>query len=178
MTDIARRAEPAVPWPPLIYVAAIAISIGLHAISIPCPGSARRCRTSCSRSAGWRCSPSWRSSFSAIRTMSRAKTTIKPNAQPDHLVTTGPFSFSRNPIYLANTLLMIGVGLISGIAWFLPLALIAAFVTQKLAIEREEKHWLTEIRQEIPRLHEARAALDLALSDSQSLTSTLNLESR
>ena len=34
---------------------------------------------------------------------------------------------------------MIGVGLISGITWFLPLAVIAAFLTQKVAIEREEK---------------------------------------
>jgi protein-S-isoprenylcysteine O-methyltransferase Ste14 len=35
---------------------------------------------------------------------------------------------------------MIGVGLITGIAWFLPLAIVAAFLTQKLAIEREERH--------------------------------------
>ena len=42
-------------------------------------------------------------------------------------------------MYLANTLLMIGVALISGIGWFLLLALVAAFATQKLAIEREEK---------------------------------------
>ena len=35
---------------------------------------------------------------------------------------------------------MIGVAMISGIAWFLLFAVIAAFATQKLAIEREEKH--------------------------------------
>ena len=52
---------------------------------------------------------------------------------------TGPFAVSRNPIYLANTLLMIGVALISGIVWFLLLAIIAAFATQKMAIEGEEK---------------------------------------
>jgi protein-S-isoprenylcysteine O-methyltransferase Ste14 len=34
---------------------------------------------------------------------------------------------------------MIGVGLVSGIAWFILLAFIAAFSTQKLAIEFEEK---------------------------------------
>ena len=37
-------------------------------------------------------------------------------------------------------MLTVGIGLISGIVWFLPLALVAAFATQKLAIEREEKH--------------------------------------
>ena len=75
----------------------------------------------------------------AIRTMVRARTTLNPNAEPDHLVTSGPFGITRNPMYLANTLLLIGVAFVSGIAWFLPLALIAAFATQKLAIEGEEK---------------------------------------
>ena len=46
--------------------------------------------------------------------MMRAKTTMNPNGVPDHLVTTGPFGVTRNPIYLANTLLMIGVALFSG----------------------------------------------------------------
>ena len=71
--------------------------------------------------------------------MTRPNTTLNPHAVPDHLVTSGPFSFTRNPMYLGNTLLLIGVGLISGIAWFLLLAVIAAFVTQKVAIEGEEK---------------------------------------
>jgi protein-S-isoprenylcysteine O-methyltransferase Ste14 len=37
-------------------------------------------------------------------------------------------------------MLMIGIGLIAGIVWFILLAPVAAFVTQKLAIEREERH--------------------------------------
>jgi protein-S-isoprenylcysteine O-methyltransferase Ste14 len=76
---------------------------------------------------------------SAIRTMSRAKTTLNPNGIPDHLVIGGPFAVTRNPMYLANTLLLIGVGLIFGIVWFLLLAVVAAFATQKVAIEREER---------------------------------------
>src|SRR5262249_3409523 len=75
----------------------------------------------------------------AVRAMTRARTTLDPNGMPDHLVTNGPFAITRNPIYLANTLLMIGVGLIFGIVWFLALAVVAAFATQKVAIEREEK---------------------------------------
>jgi protein-S-isoprenylcysteine O-methyltransferase Ste14 len=35
---------------------------------------------------------------------------------------------------------MIAVAMIAGISWFLLLAIVAAFLTQKLAIEREEKH--------------------------------------
>ena len=72
--------------------------------------------------------------------MMLARTTLIPRREPDALVQGGVFRFSRNPIYLANTLLMIGVGLISGIAWFILFAVAAAFVTQKLAIEREERH--------------------------------------
>ena len=34
-----------------------------------------------------------------------------PNRAADHLVTKGPFSFTRNPIYLGNTMLMIGIGI-------------------------------------------------------------------
>lgn len=78
--------------------------------------------------------------IAAMTTMHRAKTTILPHRKADHLVTKGVFAFSRNPIYVANTMLVIGAALVSGIAWYLPLAFIAAYLTRKLAIEREEKH--------------------------------------
>ena len=76
----------------------------------------------------------------AMRTMSKHRTTILPHRGSAHLVTDGPFSFTRNPIYLGNTMLTLGIGLISGNLWFMAMALVAAFATQKLAIEREEKH--------------------------------------
>ena len=81
--------------------------------------------------------------FTAFRTLRRARTPINPNARPEHLVTDGPFGITRNPIYLADTLLLLGVGLVSGIAWFLPMALISTFATQKMAIDREER-WLAD----------------------------------
>jgi protein-S-isoprenylcysteine O-methyltransferase Ste14 len=65
---------------------------------------------------------------------------VAPHRSASHLVTAGAFALSRNPIYLADTLVMIGIGLISGIAWFLLLAPLAGFLTQKLAIEPEERH--------------------------------------
>ena len=126
------------PWPPLIYIAGIAIAILLHFL-YPLPWFSSPL-ADILFAAGWLALLAVASLFfTSIRTMTRAKTTLNPNAVPDHLVTSGPFSFTRNPMYLGNTLLLIGVGLISGIAWFLLLAVIAAFVTQKVAIEREEK---------------------------------------
>ncbi|ESX16170.1 MULTISPECIES: isoprenylcysteine carboxylmethyltransferase family protein [unclassified Mesorhizobium] len=134
--DLPRRRL--IPWPPLIYIAAIAISIALGLFyPLPWIGDllgdllfAAGFVVLFAVAALW---------FTAIRTMIRAKTTMNPNGVPDHLVTSGPFGVTRNPMYLANTLLLIGVAFVSGIVWFLPLALIAAFATQKVAIESEEK---------------------------------------
>jgi protein-S-isoprenylcysteine O-methyltransferase Ste14 len=76
----------------------------------------------------------------SIYTMRRAGTTARPDRGADQLVTDGPFSFSRHPLYLAGTLLILGIGLVSGVVWFLLLAILAAFAVQKVAIEREERH--------------------------------------
>ncbi|WP_394892638.1 methyltransferase family protein [Mesorhizobium sp. AaZ16] len=138
MTDIQARPN-RLPWPPIIYLVAIAISIALGLL-YPLPWISAPL-SDILFAAGWLLVAAMVAlDFSAMRTMARAKTTIRPDKASEHLVTTGAFSFTRNPIYLGNTLLMIGVGLITGIAWFLPLAIIAAFATQKLAIEREERH--------------------------------------
>lgn len=78
--------------------------------------------------------------FSALRSMRAANTTVMPHKGSDHLLTKGVFAFSRNPIYLAHSMLIFGLGLAAGNYWLCLLAPIAAFGMQKLAIEREEKH--------------------------------------
>lgn len=78
--------------------------------------------------------------IAAMRTMAAAKTTILPHKRSDHLVTKGVFRFSRNPIYLANVMLIAGLGLFFGIWWLVLLAPVNGFATQKLAIEPEEAH--------------------------------------
>ncbi|WP_333782903.1 isoprenylcysteine carboxylmethyltransferase family protein [Nitratireductor aquibiodomus] len=55
-------------------------------------------------------------------------------------MTSGPFAVSRNPIYLGNSMILAGIALVSGNPWFLVLLVIACFLTQKLAIEPEERH--------------------------------------
>lgn len=76
----------------------------------------------------------------AMKTLSDAQTTILPNRGSSHLVTQGPFGYSRNPIYVANVMLMLGMGLFSMNAWFLLLAPVDAVLTYFLAIRREEYH--------------------------------------
>ena len=136
---LARR----LPWPPLIYLGAIAISI-LLGVFYPLPwlydasGDVTLegvlpplgALLIAAAAALW---------FTAIRAMRAARTPIHPGADPLHLVTAGPFGITRNPIYLGNTILMIGLALVTGNVWFIPLAFIAAFLTAKVAIEGEEK---------------------------------------
>jgi len=138
VTTVEKRPN-TLPWPPIVYIAAVAAAIVLHWL-LPLPWIPRPL-SELLFAVGWLVvGAALAVEFSAMRTMARAKTTIMPHRGSDHLVTSGPFSFTRNPIYLGNTMLMIGIGLIAGIVWFVLLAPVAAFVTQKLAIEREEQH--------------------------------------
>ena len=138
MNDLAERPN-RFPWPPVLYVSAIALAIILHFL-YPLPWIGRPL-SDFLFAIGWvMVAGVIALDVGAMRTLHRSKTTIMPHRGSAHLVTKGPFAISRNPIYLANTMLMIGVGLISGILWFVLLAFVAAFATQKLGIEREEHH--------------------------------------
>jgi len=44
----------------------------------------------------------------------RARTTIVPHRPPSALVATGPYRFSRNPIYLADLMILVGAALVLG----------------------------------------------------------------
>ena len=138
MSDISQRPN-RIPWPPLVYLAGIAVSIFLG-ILYPLPWFGPPLEDMLFAASFLVFAAVIAIDVSAMRTMAKAKTTIMPNKGSEHLVMTGPFSFTRNPIYLANTLLLVAGGLITGNVWFFILALICAFVTQKLAIEREERH--------------------------------------
>ncbi len=50
----------------------------------------------------------------AARLFARHKTTIKPGHVSSSLLTSGPFRRSRNPIYVAMTILLIGVAILCG----------------------------------------------------------------
>ena len=137
MNDVTARPT-SLPWPPIIYLAAIAASVLLNAF-FPLPWFGQPLLDVLFVT-GWLMIAAFVAlNISAIRVMRRAGTTVRPDRGTDHLVTEGPFSFTRNPLYLAGTILL-GIGLVSGIVWFLLLAVLAAFAVQKLAIEREERH--------------------------------------
>lgn len=75
----------------------------------------------------------------AVTEMRRAKTTPVPHQRASALVTQGPFAWSRNPIYLADLLILVGVYLWWGVWWAsVPALLALAWVLTKRFIEPEE----------------------------------------
>jgi protein-S-isoprenylcysteine O-methyltransferase Ste14 len=72
--------------------------------------------------------------------MRRANTNILPHRSADHLVTWGPFAITRNPIYIGNNLLMLGIGLCFENFWFVLFGIAASLAVDRLAIRREERH--------------------------------------
>lgn len=80
----------------------------------------------------------------AMRTLYEARTTILPHRGSEHLVSQGPFRFSRNPIYVSNMALMAGLGLLIGNGWLVLLAPIDGLLTHFLAVRREERHLIAK----------------------------------
>ena len=58
--------------------------------------------------------------------------------RPNQLVDSGPYAFSRNPMYLAWTVGYVGVALVAGTAWPLVLLPVVLAVTQ-VVVMREER---------------------------------------
>ena len=79
----------------------------------------------------------------AVKTLVEGQTTTMPFRCSKHLVTRGPFRFTRNPSYLAYTMFTASLALLTGNAWFLVAAFIAAVATNFVAIHQEEMHLLS-----------------------------------
>lgn len=73
-------------------------------------------------------------------TMFRHKTTVNPYKEVAHLVQSGPFRFSRNPIYLADSIIYSGVMLIWGNWWALLLYPVVWAAIRYGVIKNEEAH--------------------------------------
>jgi protein-S-isoprenylcysteine O-methyltransferase Ste14 len=58
---------------------------------------------------------------------------------PDRLLTGGPYSLSRNPMYMAWTFMYLGIGLIANSPWIIALLPIVIAFTHFLDVRREER---------------------------------------
>lgn len=80
--------------------------------------------------------------------MSRAKTTIIPRRTPAALVTSGVFSFSRNPIYLSDVVILLAAVLWFNAAIAFVLIPIFVWVLSKRFIAGEEQSLSQEFGEE------------------------------
>ena len=77
----------------------------------------------------------WPGSRFRGRHCSDARALTKPSTA---LVTDGIYRWTRNPMYVGLSLILVGIGLATGSVWFLVALPFAVFAVTKLAIEREE----------------------------------------
>lgn len=135
MNEPAGHAPNRWPWPPLLLVVAVACAWALGRIA-PLPDL-----------------PQWALPLGvgllgvglaldlwAMAEMRQRRANILPHRSATALVTSGPFAFSRNPIYLGNTIVLLGLAGVLGNSWLIVAAPAAALAVERLAIRREEAH--------------------------------------
>ena len=72
--------------------------------------------------------------------MRRAGTSANPYKPVSHMVTEGPFRYTRNPAYLSMTMIYTGIVGLANALWAIVLLPIALLVIQRGVIEREERY--------------------------------------
>src|SRR5215475_10561515 len=122
--------------PPLVYGAAFVMGLLLHLVfplHVLPPTLARGIGVVCVL-------VSVPLAIATLRALSRAHTPVDPMKPTTALVTEGPFRYSRNPIYLALTLLYLGVAVLVNALWILLLVVPALVVIRYGVIAREEAY--------------------------------------
>jgi protein-S-isoprenylcysteine O-methyltransferase Ste14 len=76
----------------------------------------------------------------AIRTLLRAQTPVDPYKGTTTIVTDGPFRFSRNPIYVSDLLVNLGLALLLNTWWALALSPVVVWIINIGVIAREEAY--------------------------------------
>ncbi len=90
----------------------------------------------------------------AIVEFRKHRTTIHPHDTPTSLIRSGIFKRSRNPIYLANVLILTGLILLFDAVLSLPLIPILVWVLEKRFIVPEENRMRREFRADFARYEE------------------------
>lgn len=127
-----------IPWPPILIVANVIAALVLDRyVPLPWPGLGDFAARVVGIGFGlagivlliW-----------AAGTLFGHSTTIMPHKGSAALVTSGPFAWLRNPIYLGDVLIFLGVGEITKNIWFVLLTPVFATLVTLLAILPEERY--------------------------------------
>jgi len=119
--------------PPLIFVGAIAIGLGLEALW-PIEGIAHR-RIGAAIFLAALLLAAW-----AIVSFRRAGTNVETRKPSTTVVAAGPYRFTRNPIYVGMAGMIIGAGLAVGSAWTILMVVPFLVVIDRGVIAREERY--------------------------------------
>ena len=131
---MANETPSTVPWPPIIFGGLVIVGLLLHHIH-PFDLPANLSWLGYMVLAIGISLDIW-----AMAAMAKARTSILPHRAADHLVTSGPFSFMRNPIYVGNTIATAGLGMTLQNGWLLLATPVAVLATHHLAVVREQAH--------------------------------------
>ncbi|MFC0712086.1 methyltransferase family protein [Azorhizophilus paspali] len=134
------RPIPRILPPPVIYLLFVSLAWGLDALlPVPLPDNV------------WTCWIGWGlidaglllMLWSALQMIGQ-RTTVNPYGTPAKLLEEGPFRFSRNPIYLADTLVYAGIALLLASLW--PWLLLPALIVfMDRTVIRHEEALLSEL---------------------------------
>jgi protein-S-isoprenylcysteine O-methyltransferase Ste14 len=136
MAPLDHGADVKVP-PPLIYVVFLALGI-LANLWYPLrllPAPLGWALGGLLIAAGALLGPIW-----GVHVLRRTGTTIRPDRPSQKLVTSGPFRFSRNPLYLALTLIYAGAAIVANSGWALLLLIPVMLIMARFVIGREEAY--------------------------------------
>jgi protein-S-isoprenylcysteine O-methyltransferase Ste14 len=76
----------------------------------------------------------------ALRTMRAAETTMRPDKPVSNLIQVGPFSYTRNPLYLSDAMMYAGIAVLRKSLWAIVLLPLAMLVIQREVMGREERY--------------------------------------
>ncbi len=76
----------------------------------------------------------------AIGTMRSAGTNVNPEQPTTALVTSGPYQFTRNPLYIALTMLYTGLAVLVNTLWAFLLLPLVLLIIDRGVIAREERY--------------------------------------
>ena len=76
----------------------------------------------------------------ALLVFFRARTAIMPIRPASRLVSSGPYRFSRNPMYVGLSALYLGLALLFNVAWPIVLFPLVVISLYRLVIRREERY--------------------------------------
>jgi protein-S-isoprenylcysteine O-methyltransferase Ste14 len=122
--------------PPLYYVVAFLVGVALElAFPTSWPSTGVRIAAAVLAGGAW-----FALDGSAMAFFRRAGTSMVPMNPTSALVVSGPYRFTRNPMYLGMALLYVAVAFAFGVMWALAFLPAVILVVDRLVIAREEPY--------------------------------------